>query len=207
MQRQWLLQGTPLCGPCLEGPCPRYPLAGGDPTPEHLPVSQPSTWAVPGRGAGPPRSEAEGRGARLHADLGEQPCPGYAGFPTQGSEETGLKRPREPLLVTLLPGSWAAPREALKEVRCPIRKGKQCRIHSCLQNISQFGQRCWVTGGRCQRVDPGCPLTLCLPGTHRSDRSASRMGGNLKWEGQRGTDDRGICREDPETSTNCPANA
>ena len=64
------------------------------------------------------------------------------GFWTQGSEETGLKWPREPLLVTLLPGSWAAPQEALMEVRCPIRKGKRCRIHSCLQNISRFGQRC-----------------------------------------------------------------
>ena len=30
--------------------------------------------------------------------------PGRLGFPTQGSEETRLKRPREPLLGTLLPG-------------------------------------------------------------------------------------------------------
>ena len=76
--------------------------------------------------------------------------PGRMGFPTQGSEETGLKRPREPLLGTLLPGSWMAPQEELKEVRRPIRKGKRCRIHSCLQNISRFGQRCRVPGGRCQ---------------------------------------------------------
>ena len=52
--------------------------------------------------------------------------PGRLGFPTQGSEETRLKRPREPLLGTLLPGSWAAPQEELKEVRCPIRKGRRC---------------------------------------------------------------------------------
>ena len=123
------------------GPCPRYPLAGGDPTPEHLPVSQPSTRAVPGGGAGAPGAEAEGRGVWLHADLGEQPCLGHLGFWTQGSEETGLKRPREPSLATLLLGSWAAPQEAQKEVRRPIRKGKRCRIHSCLQNISRFGQR------------------------------------------------------------------
>ena len=62
----------------------------------------------------------------MHADLGEQPCPGCTGFWTQGSEETGLKQPREPLLVTLLPANWVAPQESLKEVRCPIRKGKWC---------------------------------------------------------------------------------
>ena len=164
---------------------PRYPLVGGweGPSPKHLPVSQPSTWAIPRGGAGPPQAEAEGRGGQLHADLGEQPCPGCTGFWTQGSEETGLKRPREPLLGTLLLGSWAAPQEALKEVRRPIRKGKQCRIHSCLQNISRFGQRCRVPGGRCRGVDPGRPRTLSLPGTHGRDQPASHMAGNVKWEG------------------------
>ena len=51
---------------------------------------------------------------------------GRLGFPTQGSEETRLKRPREPLLGMLLQGSWMAPQEELKEVRCPIRKGRWC---------------------------------------------------------------------------------
>ena len=33
MRRQWLLQGTPLCGAHAGGQCPRYPLAGGVPLP------------------------------------------------------------------------------------------------------------------------------------------------------------------------------
>ena len=99
----------------------------------------------------------------LHADLGEQPCLGHLGFWTQGSEETGLKRPREPSLAMLLPGSWAAPQEAQKEVRRPIRKGKRCRIHSCLQNFSRFGQRFWGARWAVTESGPRAPTDTASP--------------------------------------------
>ena len=76
--------------------------------------------------------------------------PGHMAFLTQGSEETGLKRPREPLLGTLLPGSWTAPQEALKEVRCPIRKGNGAEYTAASKTSPSLsrGAGCQVGGAR-----------------------------------------------------------
>ena len=82
MRRQWLLQGTPLCGAHAGGQCPRYPLAGGVPLPNTSQCLSPAPGLFrKGLRSTPDRLKGKVRGYML--TLGSS-CAGLHGVPDTG---------------------------------------------------------------------------------------------------------------------------